>query len=185
MSFALEYRKKMQQEAAVAAAGEATRDASKKSRAGDFVLQPAKKDVNTRANRRRTLAALSLAGIILSVFNSGGMVQYTGNLSYNDLSIRIITASEDWHQLMEENRMTLVVDEIRNAVMIARHSSWQDLAMGLSLEPTHPYLGGGSETPSGDEQALEPVDSPQTLPEPEDETPDSAARVLRAAAEGR
>lgn len=184
MSFALEYRKKMQREAAEASAHAAAGGKPNKARVGDFVLQPAKKHVNTRANRRRTLAALSLAGIILSVFNSGGMVQYTGNLSYNDISIRVITASEDWHQLMEQNRMTLVVDEIRNAVMVARHSSWQDLALGLSLEPTHPYLGGGSETPPADEQALEPVEERQEVPT-EDDMPDPAAPVLRAAAEGR
>ena len=184
MSFALEYRKKMQKEAAAVGVDAVAGGTPKKARAEDFVLHPAKKSADTRANRRRTLAALSLAGIILSVFNSGGLVQYTGNLGYNDVSIRIITASEDWHQLMEENRMTLVVDEIRNAVMVARHSSWQDLAMGLTLEPTHPYLGGGSDGPAADEQALEPVDGPERVPE--EETPDPAGPpVLRAAAEGR
>ena len=64
MSFALEYRKKMQ-----ADARKAVRQKKAVADVDDtgFVVLPPKKNVDTRGNRRRVLAALSLAGIILSV----------------------------------------------------------------------------------------------------------------------
>lgn len=175
MSFALEYRKKMQADAKREAQSE-KKGAQEKER--DFILLPAKKNADTRANRRRVLAALSLAGIILSVFNSGGLVHYAGGLGYNAVTMRVITISESWHDLMEQNRLTLVMEEIRDAVMTARQSSWQDLAFGLSLEPAR-VRPGGPRSPRPDDDLIDRNDSDHALPEVEPPAP--ARPVLRAA----
>ncbi|GAB4240474.1 MAG: hypothetical protein Kow0032_28150 [Methyloligellaceae bacterium] len=125
MSFALEYRKKMQ-----AKARKAQRSAKTGAQSDEgFAVPPAGKNADTRGNRRRVLAALSLAALILSVFNSGALVTYTGGLAGSPLGLRVAIASEDWHALMEKSRMTGVVESIRGAVATVRHSSWQDLAV--------------------------------------------------------
>lgn len=188
MSFALEYRKKMQAEAREAEAGKKTtrkprparsrRARTKKSAPppamapADFVVGAAKKSTDTRGNRLRVLAALSLAGGILSVFNSGALVQYAGGLGYNQAAMRVIIASENWHALMEQSRMTALVDGIREAVTTARHSEWQDLAFGLELKPTHPYLQDLQEPDTAREDSARPAGQP--------ERPQSASPVMRA-----
>ncbi len=176
MSFVLEFRKKMQ-----ADARKTTRKktAVKKSEEG-FAFLPAKRNADTGGNRRRVLAALSLAAIILSVFNSGAMVQYAGGLGYNNLTMQIISASERWHQIMEETRMTALVEEIRGAVTKARQSSWQDLAFGKSPVPADPWpvvpakAHPQSDTPEKSAPAEVTPDSEQTAPE---------GPVMRAAVE--
>jgi hypothetical protein len=179
MSFALEYRKKMQADAE-------RKSQSKKAVAQehdrDFVVRPATDNADTRANRRQVLAALSLAGIILSVFNSGGLVHYAGGLGYNAVSMRVITISESWHDLMEQTRLTLVMKEIRDVVMTARQSSWQDLVFGLSIPPA--YSGsGGPPVPGLEGDPMDRNDSDHATPELE--LPAPTGPVLRAAVRGQ
>lgn len=164
MSFALEYRKKMQAEARKAAAVTAPsrKKVARKIEPTDFAVDPAKKSSDTRSNSRRMLAALSVAGLILATFNSGALVQYAGGLGYNQAAMRVIIATENWHRMMEESRMTAVVEGIRHTVMAARHSEWRDFAFGLKLEPTHPYL-------------TEPETVRTNEPVPESEAPPAAA----------
>lgn len=133
MSFALEYRKKMQAEGQ-AAKQEAA--AQEKANTG-FIVTPASEETDTRSTRRQVLAALSLAGIILSFFNSGAMVRYAGGLADSRAGVQIIVATEDWHSLMEENRLTLVVEKIRGAVSHVRRSQWPDLASGFAFRPAY------------------------------------------------
>lgn len=173
MSFALEYRKKMQ---ARARAAEQERAARERANAG-FVVTPPDENTDTRRTRRQVLAALSLAGIILSFFNSGSFVQYAGGLTDSSVGMRIIVAAEDWHSLMEKNRLTLVVEKIRGAVSHVRHSEWPDLASGLGLgpayrQPEHP-------------DAIAPVDRAIEEKRPDDREPDieitrPAGPVMRA-----
>lgn len=162
MSFALDYRKKMQANASKSRGGK--KKARAKTRPADFVIGPAKKSSDTRGNRRRALAALTLAGLILSVFNSAGLVQYAGGLGYNQAALRVMIASENWHALMERSRMTGLTDGIRDAVMTARHSQWRDLAFGLDLTPTHPYLTE-PETVRSDEPAVPHEQEPRDAPD--------------------
>ena len=76
-------------------------------------------------------------GIILSFFNSGAMVRYAGGLADSIAGEQIILAAEDWHSLMAENRFTLVVEQIRDAVSYARYSQWPDLASTFTLAPAY------------------------------------------------
>ena len=157
MSFALEYRKKMQ---AQARAERARRVALKRENSG-YVVQPPEGGEDTRANRRRVLAALSLAAMLLFVFNSGGLVRYTGGLGETRAGQLVVELAERWHGLMEEHRMTAVVDEIRGAVAQARQSRWPDLAAGwspLSADPATaeeqlapPTIPTAGEAPQEDE----------------------------------
>ncbi len=176
MSFALDYRRKMRADADSA---QHERAALERANAG-FVVMPAGEDADTRGNRRRALAMISLAGIILSFFNSSAMVRYAGGLSDSDIGMQVIVATENWHHFMEENRLTLVVEEIRGAVSQARHSDWPDLASGLGFRP-------GDPRPEMPDQSA-PVDRPieDTAPgehEPEIEITKPAGPVLRAAAQ--
>jgi len=139
MSFALDYRKKMQANAGeVRCKQEALTQVNTGADTG-FVVSPVKNNADTRGNRRRVLAALSLAAMILSVFNSGAMVTYASGLATTPLGLKIADATEDWHALMDENRMTGVVEEIRALVATARYSSWQDFASLISAQPDAPY----------------------------------------------
>lgn len=173
MSFALEYRRKMQ--------SEANRRAShkkKSSNGADFVVAAPRTNADTRANRRRVLAAVSLAGIILSIFNSGAMVNYAGGLGYSAVSMRVITLTESWHDLMQERQLTRVVEEIRGAMSVARRSRWQDIASGLAITPTHPLLTGSEPGPVRNRPIDKPVPA-ETEPVREPVQPDRP--VMRAA----
>lgn len=173
MSFVLEFRKKMQEEAGKTA----KRKTAVEKSDGGFAVRPAKRNADTAGNRRKMLAALSLAAIILSVFNSGSMVQYAGGLSYNSLSMQVITASERWHQIMEENRMTALVEEIRSAVEMARQSSWTDLAFGIAStsEASMP------EAPAAPQKVTDPaVESAPVESEPEQQQAEPQGPVMRA-----
>ncbi len=125
MSFALQYRKKLQDQQSEA-------QAVKKANEG-FVSMPAEPSTDTSNNRRRVLLALVLAGGILATFNSGGLVSYTQELADNPVGPRLIIASEKWHELMQEKQVTRVVDHIRGSLAKAREASWQDLTFGLEL----------------------------------------------------
>ena len=175
MSFALEYRKKMQAEAR---AERARRTTLKRENSGYVVLPPEGRE-DTRANRRRVLAALSLAVVVLFVFNSGGLVRYTGGLGETSAGQRIVELAERWHGLMEEHRMTVVVDEIRGAVAQARQSRWPDLADGWSPLSVDPATADGQPAPPTIPAADE---APQEAAPPVRETA-PIGPVLRAAIE--
>lgn len=161
-SFALEYRKKMQAERTETKPR--VRKAAAAVNASDFVMAPAGKSSDTPGNSRRVLAALLFAGLILSVFNSSALVQYAGGLGYNQAAMRVIIASENWHALMEQTRMTALVEGVREAVTTARHSQWRDLAFGLDLGPNHPYLRELLEPEIARENATPPIEEPGMAP---------------------
>jgi hypothetical protein len=139
MSFALEYRKKLQAQ---------QRDAQVTKKANEgFVAEPVETASDTTSNRRRVFLVLVLAGGILATFNSGGLVNYTQGLADKPMGPQLILASERWHELMQEKKITRVVDHIRGFVAFVRDTSWQDLAIGLKTstaeiptEPTKPPL---------------------------------------------
>lgn len=125
MSFALEYRKKLQVQQNEALT-------VRKANEG-FVSMPAEASTDTRNNRRRVFLGLVLAGGILAVFNSGGLVNYTQGFANNPVGPHLILASERWHELMQKKQATRVVDHIRGSVVFAREARWQDLTFGLDL----------------------------------------------------
>jgi len=125
MSFALEYRKKLQ-----AQQNEAVR--IRKANEG-FVSMPVEATTDTSNNRRRVFLALILAGGILATFNSGALVNYTQGLANNPVGPELILASEKWHEMMQEKQVTRVVDHIRGSVALVRETRWQDLTFGLDL----------------------------------------------------
>jgi len=125
MSFALEYRKKLQ-----AQQNEAVR--IRKANEG-FVSMPAEATTDTSNNRRRVFLALILAGGILATFNSGALVNYTQGMANNPVGPELILASEKWHEMMQEKQVTRVVDHIRGSVALVRETRWQDLTFGLDL----------------------------------------------------
>lgn len=120
MSFALEYRKKLQARAR-------EQQAVRKANEG-FVALPVNEAADTRRNRRRVLCAVFIAGAFLAVFNSDGLVRYSYNHADSQAGRRLVVLSEKWHQLMQAGRLPDVVEQIRGSVMMVRHSSWQDLA---------------------------------------------------------
>ena len=164
MSFALEFRKKMQ---AQARAERARRAAVKRANSG-YVVLPAEESEHTRGTHRRVLAALSLAALVLFVFNSDGLVRYAGGLSETAAGQRAIELAERWHGLREESRMTVVVEEIRGAVLEARHSRWPDLVAGWRQ-------------PAPDPAAAEEQPAPPALPASR-EMPDEMAPPVRETA---
>ncbi len=125
MSFALQYRKKLQ-------AQQSEAQVAKKANEG-FVALPADPSTDTSSNRRRVFFALVLAGGILATFNSGGLVNYTQEMASNPVGPRLIMASEKWHELMREKQVTRVVDHIRGSLAYVREARWQDLTFGLEL----------------------------------------------------
>lgn len=125
MSFALEYRKKLQAQ---------QQEAVRFRRANEgFVSMPAEATTDTSNNRRRVFLALILAGGILATFNSGALVNYTQGLANNPVGPELILASEKWHEMMQEKQVTRVVDHIRGSVALVREARWQDLTFGLDL----------------------------------------------------
>ncbi len=125
MSFALQYRKKLLQQ---------QREAWAVIKANEgFVSMPAQTSADTSNNRRRVFLALIVAGGILAVFNSGGLVNYTQGLASNPVGPKLILASERWHELMQEKQVTRVVDRIRGSLALVREASWRDLTFGLDV----------------------------------------------------
>lgn len=167
MSFALEFRKKLQQ-------AEAETLRIKKANEG-FVSMPADSFADTLNNRRRVMFALVIAGCVLAVFNSGGLVRYTQGLAGNPVGPELILASEKWHELMQEKQATLVVDHIRGSVALVRESSWRDLTFGLRLTPEMPRPNS---VPSGQETPHPPEPRQQEIAKPD-------PPVMRASIERR
>lgn len=167
MSFALEFRKKLQQR-------EAETLRIKKANEG-FVSMPVDSSTDTSNNRRRVLLALLIAGAVLSVFNSGGLVRYTQGLADNPVGPGLIIASEKWHALMQERQATLVVDHIRGSVALVRNSSWRDLTFGLRLTQ--------DETPENVLPAEQETPRPPAPEQPKIAKPE--APVMRASIERR
>ena len=169
MSFALEYRKKLQLK---------NREAQRIRKAHEgFVSAPAGASHDTPGMRRRVLLALVIAGGVLGVFNSGGLVQYTRQLADTPLGPRLIVMSETWHEAMQEKNVTQVVEQIRETVAMARESNWRDLTFGLRLNP-HKLSPGPQKQPTVVPAKGKPA------PEPEEEKPRMArpaGPILRAA----
>lgn len=130
MSFALDYRKKLQDK---------ERDELRlaKENAG-FVTMPLDPDTDTRGNRRRVTLALLIAGGLLAVLNSAGLVNYAYNLADTRAGQMLVVASERWHGMMERHRTTQVVGHIRGSVVAIRETSWQDLKVVLNFSPEQP-----------------------------------------------
>ena len=136
MSFALDFRnKRVKSEGrprGQIVAGEAAEQG--------FAVPKARKDANTRVNRRRVFAALLIAGLVLAVFNSAGLVQYARGFSGDAVSARLIDVSESWHRMMDSSQATRIVATIRDAVSAVRDASWRDVAAPFTgkAEPPAP-----------------------------------------------
>lgn len=121
MSFAMDFRRE----------SAAERKAAEYTHALDTIDSAAPAKSEKRIHRLSVLGALCIAAAILGLFNSAALVQYSYKLSESDLGIRVLEVSEEWHELMQQKRLTMVVERIRDAVGTARQSSWQDLTFGL------------------------------------------------------
>jgi hypothetical protein len=174
MSFALQYRKKLQQQQSEALA-------VKKANEG-FVSMPADASTDTSTNRRRVFLALILAGGILAVFNSGGLVNYTQGFANNPVGPHLILASERWHELMQKKQATRVVEHFRGSIALVREASWRDLAFGLQLT-TAEKPDDSQPLPKVVPAKMTPVPGRQQPVEPRIARP--AGPVLRASVERR
>ncbi len=131
MSFALEFRKKHLIDRPAASVGRQALEQAPGSRAKDAgrgIAAPA-----MVPNARRVALTLLIAAVVLAVFNSGSLVQYTRGLSDTMLGPNIIRASERWHAMMESGHMTDLTNRIRAVVSSARQSSWEDVARRFGL----------------------------------------------------
>ena len=125
MSIAMDYRRG-------AAARKAERQARDFSNALDRIDKAATAKSEKRLHRLSVLGALLIAAGVLGMFNSAALVQYSYGLSESEVGIRVLEATESWHELMQRQNLTTVVEQIREAVSNARQSSWEDLTMGLA-----------------------------------------------------
>ncbi|MDA7947132.1 MAG: hypothetical protein MPJ78_06605 [Hyphomicrobiaceae bacterium] len=159
MSFALEYRKKLQRR-------QLELRRARKENEG-FVSLPVEEVTDTTRNRSRVLLALVIAGGVLATFNSGGLVQYSYELAENPAGQKLIEATERWHEMMRETPAGDVMDHIRGSVATVRETSWDDLAASFfaasppvyrETTPEGPVApAGGSPLRAPSEQdALEP-----------------------------
>jgi hypothetical protein len=168
MSFALEFRKQQQQK---------SRDAALEDKArNSFVALPAQAGADTKGNRRRVMLALLIAGSVLSIFNSEGLVRYTQNLAGNPIGEKLIVMSENWHALMQDKQVTRVADHIRGSVAMARGANWRDLTFGFRGNPDEqpqPAI-----VPAKQEVPLPPEPEPQEIAKPD-------RPVMRASVEWR
>lgn len=130
MSFALDYRRKLKQQ-------EQKEQAFRKANEG-FVALPLEPDADTSSNGRRVLMAFVIAGGLLAVLNSAGLVNYAYGLADSRLGRNLVVVSEHWHQMMEQGRATKVVDHIRGSVAMIRETSWQDLQTAFMPVPAAP-----------------------------------------------
>ena len=146
MSFALEFRK---QRLTNSSSRSKSREAAPKRRASHRKTKR-ENDTSTLTGRQ-VAAALLIAGIVLSVFNSGALVQYAGGLADRVHGPVIISVSERWHALMELGRMNRLSERVRAAVSTARHSSWQDVArqLGMAADDQIGEAKGAPQTDSG------------------------------------
>ncbi len=121
MSFAMDFRRE----------SAAQRKAAEYTHALNTIDSSSSAKSEKRIHRLSVLGALCIAAVVLGLFNSAALVQYSYKLSESDLGIRVLEASEEWHELMQQKRLTLVVERIRDAVGTARQSQWQDLTFGF------------------------------------------------------
>ncbi|MEM8744983.1 MAG: hypothetical protein AAGF14_10140 [Pseudomonadota bacterium] len=173
MSFALQYRKKLQQQA---------REAARKRKENEGFVSPPAQETDTGSNRRRVLFALMIAGAILAAFNSGGLVQYSYDLAENPAGQKLVEVAEDWHDMMQETRATDVIDHIRGSVAVVRESTWEDLAASLASAPAGPQPEMLPDRPvvpaNGD-----PMEAPDLKKAPKIVRPDGP--VMRASVNGQ
>ena len=173
MSFALEFRKKLQEQ---------EREAVRARKANEgFVTTPAGEASDTRHNGRRVMMALLIAGAVLGIFNSGALVRYTQDLAGNPIGEKLIELSESWHEMMQAKQVTRVVEEIRGTVTVAQEASWQDLTQGLRILPLR------ARPEPGDEFNVVPAkgDAPKEVePGEERKTVTPTGPVMRASVEG-
>lgn len=169
MSFALEYRKKLQEQ-------ERAAHRARKENEG-FVSLPADDAADTRGNRRRVMLALIIAGGILATFNSGSLVNYSYDLADSAAGQRLIELTEAWHDMMEETRAAEVVDHIRGSVESARESTWEDLTSAFALTRLDPGTDAATETPVLPANGA-PLQAPVKRNRPETVKPDGP--VMRA-----
>lgn len=121
MSFAMDFRRE----------SAAQRKAAEYTHALDAIDSTSSAKSEKRIHRLSVLGALCIAAAVLGLFNSAALVQYSYKLSESDLGIRVLEVSEEWHELMQQKRLTMVVERIRDAVGTARQSQWQDLTFGF------------------------------------------------------
>jgi len=129
MSFALEFRKNYLIDRTNQVEAQ-----PKKRRARAKSIDRKSIDTAASISGRQVARALLIAGLILAVFNSSALMQYTHRLSDNAFGPEIIIASEKWHAMMETGRMTEISQRIRTAVSTARSSSWNDLRNNLGID---------------------------------------------------
>lgn len=175
MSFALEFRKKLQQK-------EREQRALKKANEG-FVTMPLGEDADTRGNRRRVTLALVIAGALLGALNSAGLVSYTRDMYETQVGRTLIVASERWHAMMQRGKATLLVDHVRGTVSAMRETSWHDLKVVFDLVPRAPGGPSPDAAPVLPAVTHEPPASPdmQETVRPQPRKP--SGPVLRASAE--
>lgn len=176
MSFALDYRRRLQEQ-------ERKEQALRKANEG-FVALPLEPDADTKGNGRRVLMALVIAGGLLAVLNSAGLVNYAYGLADSRLGRNLVVVSEHWHAMMEQGKATKIVDHIRGSVASIRETSWQDLRVALMPASVAPV------EMNPHQPQVVPVNAPGPAIEPEERKENTPADhapqapIIRAAADG-
>jgi len=78
----------------------------------------------TSRNSVRMLKAMLLATLILSVFNSGAMVNWVRGLPAGPVEDRIILTAEVWHEWMEDEGLSDYMASARDYVQSLKERGW-------------------------------------------------------------
>lgn len=112
MSFALDYRRRMQAEAAA------------------IPRKPARP-----LGPRRMMGAFAVAALMLAAFDSHGLLLATQNRASGPFGRPALTAARSWHGLMQETGIAAAMGQTRIFVADVKSRRWTDVAALLGVEP--------------------------------------------------
>ena len=96
--------------------------------------QPGNQARITAESSARAFGALTVAMLILAVFNSAALISYARDLVSSESGRQIYALSERWHGMMEDVHATEALGVLRQRVDTAREARWSDLARTLGIE---------------------------------------------------
>ncbi len=81
-------------------------------------------DATTASNIRRGLGAMLIAVVFLALLNSNGFTTYARDLPGNAFSDWLVSAADQWNELMDAAGLTSVADDIREVFLSLKDTEW-------------------------------------------------------------
>lgn len=76
---------------------------------------------------KRVFWAMLLAAFVLLTFHSGALVTYVRGLPIGPVEDTIIAVTEAWHEQMDRNGVTALMEEMRAGVAAVHDATWADV----------------------------------------------------------